>query len=108
MNQFASLVEANRYAYVGGNPVNTVDLTGFGLTDLVKKGANYVSDNIDRLTENAGGALVEKLYCTGAIVTLAGAGAAAGGGLPGATVGAAVGGLLCGALRVARNPRYPA
>lgn len=62
MNQFASLVEANRYAYVGGNPVNTVDLTGFGLTDLVKKGANYVSDNIDRLTENAGGALVEKLY----------------------------------------------
>lgn len=100
LNQISSLTEANRYAYVGGDPVNYVDPTGRDIIDDI----NDTVDSAETLVQQGIEDLNEELYCVGAEVTLTAAGAAAGsaagpaGAAGGAALGAAGGAALCGAL----------
>jgi RHS repeat-associated protein len=94
VSQFEDLAQGNRYVYVGGDPINRVDLTGrLSLDDV----GDFVGDNLDSAASALSSSLARKLYCTAAIGSLGAAGAATGG-PAGAGLGAAGGGLLCGAL----------
>lgn len=85
LRQFADLVQANRYAYAGGNPINLTDLTGLKVSDRIQEFAAYGS---------AGGAVIG---CTGGAVATLGVGCPRGA-VIGFGLGAAGGAVLGGAI----------